>query len=122
MFSLRTRLLLATSLTLAVFLVFGSLSLNRAFEASARQSQFERMQAISYALLGGAEPNEYGELSFADQKMPDTRLQQPQSGLEAALFGDSAGLLWGSPSLSDDIPTPATQAVGEWIYAVFQKE
>ena len=116
MFSLRLRLLLATSLTLAFFLVFGGLSLDRAFNASAEQSQMERMQAISYALLGGAEPNEYGELSFADDKLPDTRLQQPQSGLEAALFGDSAGLLWGSPSLSDDIPTPANQPVGEWRF------
>ena len=116
MFSLRTRLLLATSLTLAVFLVFGSLSLNRAFEASAQQSQMERMQAITYALLGAAEPNEYGVLSFADSKMPDLRLQQPQSGLEAALFGDTAGLLWGSPSLADDIPTPANQPVGEWRF------
>lgn len=116
MFSLRLRLLLATSLTLAFFLVFGGLSLDRAFNASAEQSQMERMQAITYALLGGAEPNEYGELSFADDKLPDTRLQQPQSGLEAALFGDSAGLLWGSPSLGDDIPTPANQPVGEWRF------
>ncbi|MES2683767.1 MAG: ATP-binding protein [Pseudomonadota bacterium] len=115
MFSLRTRLLLATSLTLAVFLLFGGLSLNRAFKASAKQVQKERMQAISYALLGGAEPNEYGELSFADDKLPDTRLQQPQSGLEAALFGESA-LLWGSPSLGDDIPTPSVQPVGEWRF------
>lgn len=115
MFSLRLRLLLATSLTLAFFLVFGGVSLNRAFEASARQAQMERMQAISYALLGGAEPNEYGELSFADDKLPDTRLQQPQSGLEAALFGESA-LLWGSASLEDNIPTPATQPVGEWRF------
>ncbi len=115
MFSLRTRLLLATSLTLAIFLVLGGLSLNRAFEASARQAQLERMQAISYALLGGAEPNEYGELSFANEKLPDTRLQQPQSGLEAALFGELA-LLWGSASLGDDIPTPASQPVGEWRF------
>ena len=116
MFSLRLRLLLATSLTLAFFLVFGGVSLNRAFKASARHAQMERMQAITYALLGGAEPNEYGELSFANDKLPDTRLQQPQSGLEGALFGDSAGLLWGSPSLGDDIPTPATQPVGEWRF------
>lgn len=116
MFSLRLRLLLATSLTLAFFLVFGGLSLDRAFNASAEQSQMERMQAITYALLGGAEPNEYGELSFADDKLPDTRLQQPQSGLEAALFGESAGLLWGSPSLGDDIPTPANQPVGQWRF------
>ncbi len=116
MFSLRIRLLLATSLTLAFFLVFGGVSLNQAFVASAEQSQMERMQAISYALLGGAEPNEYGELSFADDKLPDTRLQQPLSGLEAALFGEASGLLWGSPSLGDDIPTPATQPVGEWRF------
>lgn len=116
MFSLRLRLLLATSLTLAFFLVFGGISLNRAFEASAQQAQMERMQAIVYALLGSSEPNEYGELSFADDNLPDTRLQQPQSGLEAALFGETAGLLWGSPSLSDDIPTPAHQPVGEWRF------
>lgn len=90
--------------------------MNRAFEASAKQTQMERMQAIAYALLGGAEPNEYGELSFANDKLPDTRLQQPQSGLESALFGESAGLLWGSPSLGDDIPTPATQPIGQWRF------
>lgn len=116
MFSLRTRLLLATSLTLAVFLVLGGISLNRAFEASAQQAQIERMQAITYALLGGAEPNAYGELLFANNKLPDTRLERPQSGLEAALFGDKAGLLWGSPSLGDDIPTPAAQPVGKWRF------
>lgn len=121
MFSLRIRLLLATSLTLAFFLIFGGVSLNRAFIASAQQSQMERMQAITYALLGGAEPNEYGELSFADDKLPDTRLQQPQSGLEAALFGESSALLWGSPSLGDDMPTPSNQPVGEWRFEQISK-
>ncbi len=116
MLSLRTRLLLATSLTLVVFLALGGVSLSRAFEASALQTQMQRMQAITYALLGGAEPNEYGELLFANDKLPDARLARPQSGLEAALFGESAGLLWGSPSLGDDIPTPAAQAVGEWRF------
>lgn len=116
MFSLRTRLLLATSLTLAFFLALGGFSLNRAFEVSAEQTQLERMQAITYALLGGAEPNEYGELLFANNKLPDIRLEKPLSGLEAALFGDSAGLLWGSPSLGDDIPTPSAQPVGQWRF------
>jgi two-component system, OmpR family, sensor histidine kinase PhoQ len=115
-FSLRTRLLLATSATLAFFLAFGGLGLNQAFEASAQQSQLERMQAITYALLGAAEPNEYGELSFANDLLPDTRLGFPQSGLEAALFGSASGLLWGSPSLADNIPTPAPQPVGEWRF------
>jgi two-component system sensor histidine kinase PhoQ len=114
--SLRTRLLLATSLTLAIFLALGGVSLERAFEASAQQTQLERMQAIIYALLSGAEPNAYGELAFANNKLPDLRLVRPQSGLEAALFSESAGLLWGSPSLADDIPTPASQPVGEWRF------
>jgi len=115
-FSLRTRLLLATSITLAVTLVFGGLALQRAFEASAQQSQLERMQTLAYALLGSAEPGESGELSFSDRELPDSRLLRPQSGLEAALFSPSAALLWGSPSLADDVPTPAPQPIGAWRF------
>ena len=120
MTSLRTRLLLATSLTLAVFLVLGGLSLDRAFQASATQSQLERMQALIYALLGSTEPNQYGELAFANDKLPDARLARPQSGLEAALFGEGSALLWGSPSLADSIPTPAAQPVGGWRFERLQ--
>lgn len=114
--SLRTRLLIAASLTLVVFTALCGLSLDRAFETSARQSQLERMQALAYALLGVAEPNEYGELSFPSYQMPDPRLDRPQSGLEAALFSDSAALLWGSLSLRDNVPTPPRQEVGEWRF------
>lgn len=114
--SLRTRLLIAASLTLLVFIALCGLSLDRAFETSARQTQLERMQALVYALLGGAEPNEYGDLSLAGEQLPDARLGSPQSGLEAALFGESAALLWGSPSLRDNVPTPPLQPVGEWRF------
>jgi two-component system sensor histidine kinase PhoQ len=114
--SLRTRLLIAASLTLVVFTALCGLSLDRAFETSARQSQLERMQALAYALLGVAEPNEYGDLSFSSYKMPNPRLDRPQSGLEAALFSDSAALLWGSQSLRDNVPTPPPQPVGEWRF------
>lgn len=114
--SLRTRLLIAASLTLLVFTALCGLSLDRAFETSARQSQLERMQALAYALLGVAEPNGYGDLSFSSYKMPDPRLEHPQSGLEAALFSDSAALLWGSQSLRDNVPTPPLQPVGEWRF------
>jgi two-component system, OmpR family, sensor histidine kinase PhoQ len=114
--SLRTRLLLATSLTLLVFLALGGLSLSRAYADSARLSQLERMQAIVYALLGSAETNAYGELSFDNTHLPDLRLDKPQSGLEAALFNESSTLLWGSPSLSDNIAAPGLQPVGEWRF------
>jgi len=114
MHSLRARLLLAASLTLAFFLVLVGAALNRAFETSARQIQYERMQALVYALLGNLEPNAYGQLSLSGGKLPDSRLERPQSGLEAALYSDSQVLLWGSPSLNDRHQPPTPQAPGEW--------
>ncbi|MDP3856589.1 MAG: ATP-binding protein [Stagnimonas sp.] len=114
--SLRTRLLVAASLTLVVFLALCGFSLGRAFETTARQTQLERMQSLSYALLGNAEPNEYGDLTLSNTQLPDARLERPQSGLEAALLSESSALLWGSPSLRDDMPTPPLQPVGEWRF------
>lgn len=118
--SLRTRLLIAASLTLVVFLALCGFSLGRAFENTARQTQLERMQALVYALLAGAEPNEYGDLSLSTEQLPDIRLESPQSGLEAALFSDSSALLWGSPSLRDNVPTPPPQTIGEWRFEQLQ--
>ena len=114
--SLRLRLLIAASLTLVVFIALCGLSLDRAFETSARQAQLERMQGLTYALLAGAEPNTYGDLRLSADGLPDTRLESPQSGLEAALFSEKAALLWGSPSLRDNVPTPPLQPVGEWRF------
>lgn len=114
--SLRTRLLIAASLTLLVFIALCGLSLDRAFETSARQTQLERMQGLTYALLAGAEPNAYGDLGLSTDQLPDNRLENPQSGLEAALFSDSSALLWGSPSLRDNVPTPPLQPIGEWRF------
>lgn len=114
--SLRARLLIAASLTLALFVLLCAVSLNRAFERSALQGQQERMQALAYALLGGAEPNQYGDLTLSSARLPDARLERPQSGLEAALFSDNASLIWGSVSLTDSLPTPPPQALGTWRF------
>lgn len=114
--SLRSRLLIAASLTLVVFLALCGFSLGRAFETTAQQTQLERMQSLIYALLGNAEPNEYGDLTLSSAQLPDVRLERPQSGLEAALFSESSALLWGSQSLRDNVPTPPPQPVGEWRF------
>ena len=114
--SLRTRLLIAASLTLVVFIALCGLSLDRAFENSAKQTQLERMQALTYTLLGNAEPNAWGDLNLSSVRLPDERLENPQSGLEAALFSESSALVWGSPSLRDNVPTPPLQPVGEWRF------
>lgn len=116
MHSLRARLLLAATLTLAVFMVLVGAALDRAFESSAQQSQYERMQAMVYALLGNLEPSEYGDLTISGSRLPDSRLEHPQSGLQAALFSDKTALLWGSPSLDDKVPTPPAEPPGSWRF------
>lgn len=114
--SLRTRLLLAASVVLTAFVLACGLALDRAFEASALRAQEERLQGLSYALLGAAEPTARGGLTVTAYRLPDPRLEAPQSGLEAALLDDRGALVWGSPSLGDDFPLPAAPGVGQWQF------
>ncbi|MFP5356891.1 MAG: sensor histidine kinase [Gammaproteobacteria bacterium] len=114
--SLRTRLLLAASLVLAAFVLACGLALDRAFEASALRAQEERLQGLAYALLGAVEPTARGGLTLSSQRLPDPRLEAPQSGLEAALVDARGALVWGSPSLGDGLAFPEQAEVGQWRF------
>ena len=114
--SLRTRLLLAASSVLLVFIGLCGAALENAFRQSALEAQEARMRGIIYALLGAAEPDEQGQLSLSVEAMPEPRLRQPQSGLEAALIDDSGTELWHSPGATHPLPIVIGPEVGAWKF------
>lgn len=116
MTSLRTRLLVAASVVLGGFVLVCAAALDRAFEDRALQTQRDKLQGLAYALLAAAEPTADGNLSLSSFRLPDSRLQNPGSGLEAVLLDDRNALAWGSVSLSDDFPLPPSVAPGEWRF------
>lgn len=116
--SLRTRLLVAATLVLAGFVMACAAALERVFEDQALQTQRDRLQSLAYALLAAAEPTADGHLSLSSFRLPDSRLQNPGSGLEAALLDQRNALAWGSVSLADDFTLPPEVDPGEWIFGV----
>jgi len=113
--SLRGRLLSASALVLTAFIALTAYALDQAFRSSLLLAEEEKLQGLVYALLGAAAPREDGELSIALDAVPDPRLRQPLSGLDAALFNEKGEAVWSSAAFLD-LPQPALADVGDWKF------
>jgi len=96
--SLRTRLLVSATAILLLFILLTALALDRALDAYTRHAEFDRLQGLIYSLLGAADIDTDGTVSVALNRIPAPRLQQPDSGLFAAIFTADGRLIWQSPS------------------------
>lgn len=113
--SLRTRLLVAAALILTAFGGLTGLILDRAFQSGLTQAQQDKMQTLVYSLLGAASPDAFGDLTIAIDAVPDPRLRQPLSGLEAGLFDEDGAIVWSSADFLRLTP-PEAPLVGEWRF------
>jgi len=94
--SLTNRLLIAVSLVLTAFLGVSAVSLNNAFEASAKSEQQKRLKNYIYILLTAAEINNQGELVMAND-LAEPKFSIPNSGLFAQITSKGQ-IVWQSPS------------------------
>ena len=94
--SLTRRLLLASLISLPLYLAATGAFLARSFEESQLAAAGERLRAQFYALLGALELE--GDTLHADSPSSDPRLAQLNSGLYAAIHKPQGELLWQSPS------------------------
>ncbi len=114
--SLRVRLLISTVAILAAFGGLSGLTLERAFASGLLQAQQDKLQTLVYSLLGAASPAIDGDLTIASEAIPDPRLRQPLSGLEAALFNEEGIIVWSSSGDFLRLPPPDMPLVGEWQF------
>ena len=112
---MQTRLVVTTTLVLAVFLAFTGVVLDRSFAASTLAGAEEQMRLVVYSLMGAAE-TEDGRIAFRD--LPEPRLLQPESGLYAAVAELGGEYRWRSPSaLTSAVEFPERQApFGEFLF------
>jgi len=114
--SLRTRLLLAATCVLMVFMLLCGAGLDQAFRGSAQQAQREKAQGLVYALLGAAESSEKSGLTISAGALPDPRLGRVQSGLEALIFNERGKVIWRSPSFNGAVPPLQAPEVGASLF------
>ncbi|MES1923889.1 ATP-binding protein [Salinisphaera sp. T31B1] len=120
--SLRARLLAATAVLLLAFIVLTGLALETAVSERADQAEHDRLQGLSYALLGSAEITEDGSFKLAPRVLPESDLTRPESGLYALVLDEKEQPVWRSPSLLGTIELDTVPAVGEWLFARVERD
>ncbi len=106
--SIQSRLLLAASVVLALFLGLGAIALDRAFRDSLESALETQLMGQVYALLGAAETDKQGRMRLPES-LPDPRLVSPDSGLYVQVVGEQDNYQWRSPSsIARQLP-PQTQ-------------
>lgn len=113
--SLRARLLISTTVVLFAFVGLGGLALEKAFESALLQAQQDKLEGLIYALLGAASTTPTGDLTIALDTVPDRRLREPMSGLQAALFNGLGIMVWSSAQPLE-MPPPPPLSVGQWNF------
>jgi two-component system sensor histidine kinase PhoQ len=96
--SLQARLLLAAMLVLMIFTGLTGLVLDKAFRQSAEAAMQDRLQGYLYALLAAVDVDAEGVPRFS-RNLPDTRFDQPGSGLYAHVSQPDHDVALTTPSL-----------------------
>ena len=94
-YSLQSRLVLAFSILLILFLGLAGFVLDRVFKESVAAAVEERLQLQVYALLAVAEPDRDG---FFIPELEDPRFSQINSGLYGFILDTRGEEVWRSPS------------------------
>ncbi len=113
-YSIHSRLLVAASVVLALFLGLSGIALNRAFLNSVEQATEERLMGHVYAILGAAETDPQGRMRIPEV-LPDPRFSRIDSGLYAAVSsGRGDSYQWRSHSLTGrQLPQQTIQTPGQ---------
>lgn len=95
--SLKARAGLATMAVVALFAVLTAGALERAFHDSAEAARAERLNAQLFLLMGAVEISAAGEIRLPE-RLPEPRLEAPDSGLYARVISPLGQSSWVSPS------------------------
>lgn len=114
--SIRTRLILAATFVLAIFLAGAAFALERAFAETARSAVYARLQGDVYLLMAAAELDGEGGL-IMPPSLAQPRFALPASGLYANVTNPNHREEWQSAStLGLHLPFPRAVAAGQWLF------
>ena len=119
--SLSARLLAATALVLAAFVVLTAAAVSWSVHRRADAAREERLRGLVYGILGATElaPGADGgppTLVVRVGELPDPRLSKPGAGLYAEIVGPGGRVLWRSASSVATVPPTRPTPVGEWTF------
>jgi two-component system sensor histidine kinase PhoQ len=120
--SITSRLVIGTSIVLAVFVLLVGLSVSYSVHQRAETARLDRLQGLIYGILGATDIDNDATLSVNTLALPDPMLSQSTAGLYAELVGSDGRKLWQSTSTTSWIPKVTVRPIGDWLFETIEDD
>ena len=104
-------------IVLVAFMILTAIALERAVLKRASQAEEDKLQVLIYSLLAAVDRNRSGlSITVANERLFESSLMTPNSGLYALLYNNSGEQIWRSFSTVNQFPGIGMIEVGEWQF------
>lgn len=104
-------------IVLVIFMILTAIALERAVVKRALAAEEDRLQLIIYGLLAAVDRNRSGlSITVASERLFESSLMTPGSGLNALLYNQRREVIWHSRSVSESFSDIETLQPGDWQF------
>ncbi|NNE64442.1 MAG: ATP-binding protein [Gammaproteobacteria bacterium] len=120
--SIKTRLTLVSMIVLVIFMILTAIALEKAVVKRALAAEEDRMQLLIYSLLAAVDRNRSGlSITISTERLFETSLMTPGSGLNAILYNHRREIIWKSRSIEESFPVIGQLQPGDWQFRILEE-
>ena len=120
--SIKTRLTLVSMIVLVIFMILTAIALEKAVVKRALAAEEDRMQLLIYSLLAAVDRNRWGlSITISTERLFETSLMTPGSGLNAILYNHRREIIWKSRSIEESFPDIEALQPGDWQFRILEE-
>ncbi|MFK8080209.1 MAG: ATP-binding protein [Granulosicoccus sp.] len=114
--SITSRLVIGTSLFVAVFIVLLALSISYSVHTRAEAARFDALKGVVYGILGATDIDNNAQLTVNSASLPDDNLNDFNATLYAELIANDRSVLWKSNSAVKPLPDTSIRPINDWMF------
>ena len=120
--SIKSRLTLVSMVVLVIFMILTAIALERAVVKRALAAEEDRLQLLIYSLLAAVDRNRWGmSITISAERLFESRLMTPGSGLNALLYNQRREIIWRSRSIEEPFPDIEPLQPGDWQFRILHE-
>lgn len=120
--SIKTRLTLVSMIVLVIFMILTAIALEKAVVKRALAAEEDRLQLLIYSLLAAVDRNRSGlSITISTERLFETSLMTPGSGLNAILYNHRREIIWKSRSIEESFPVIGELQPGDWQFRTLEE-
>jgi len=114
--SISSRLLIGTSVFIAIFFVLLAVTISYSVHKRAEAARFDALKGVVYGILGSIDIDDNAKLTVSAGSLPDDALNRFNSKLYAEIISNDRSRLWKSNSSIRPLPQTNIRPINDWQF------